>query len=148
MENIDLTTRTFDPANYLKTPEDMAAYLGVVAESGDTSRFVRAMGDIIRAHNMSALSRQSGISREGIRKAFAPDGNPSLDTLVSVTAALGLSMQFTPVADAEAIPGRYVRKAKATADGSTRNAVEAVQIRKRTAAIPSKRSSAPASRRG
>ena len=49
-----------------------------------------------RARSMSALARETGLSREGLYKALSANGNPSLDTVLKVTHALGLRLQFVP----------------------------------------------------
>jgi probable addiction module antidote protein len=41
---------------------------------------------------MTALSRETGISREALYKAFGENGNPTLDTLLKVTRALGVRL--------------------------------------------------------
>ena len=39
---------------------------------------------------MSQLARDTGITREGIYKAFSEDGNPTFATVTKVMKALGL----------------------------------------------------------
>jgi len=41
---------------------------------------------------MAQLARKTGIAREGLYKALAPDGNPSLGTVLKVMKALGLKL--------------------------------------------------------
>jgi len=41
---------------------------------------------------MSALARETGISREALYRAFSDKGNPTLDTLMRVMKALGLRL--------------------------------------------------------
>lgn len=55
----------YDSADYLRTEEDIAAYLeAVMAEAGDDPAYVaRALGVVARARNMIALSREMGMSR-------------------------------------------------------------------------------------
>ncbi len=36
-----------------------------------------ALGTVARARNVSQLARDAGMTREGIYKAFSPDGNPA-----------------------------------------------------------------------
>jgi probable addiction module antidote protein len=50
----------YDSADYLKTEEDIAAYLeAVMDEAGDESAYVaRALGVVARARNMTALARK------------------------------------------------------------------------------------------
>jgi probable addiction module antidote protein len=87
----------YDTADYLKTEEDMAAYLEACVEDGDPALIAAALGDIARARNMSQLARDTGLTREGLYKALSGDGNPSFATVVKVAHALGLRMTFKPI---------------------------------------------------
>lgn len=88
--------RVFDSANYLSNPEDAAAYLtAAIEEAGDDPQFIaHALGVVARAGNLSELSRNTGISRKGIYKAFSQTGNPSFATVVKVASSLGLKLKF------------------------------------------------------
>jgi probable addiction module antidote protein len=90
----DFQLSRFDAAEHLKTPEDIAAYLDAALEEAgdDASFFAHALGVVARAQNMSKLSRDTGISRQGLVKALADDGNPSFGTVLKVTKALGLKL--------------------------------------------------------
>lgn len=41
---------------------------------------------------MSALSKQTGLSREQLYGSFGEEGNPTLKTLIAVTQALGIGL--------------------------------------------------------
>jgi len=88
----------YDTADYLKTEADIMAYLdAVVAEGGDDPALIaHALGVVARARSISKLSRDTGISREGLYKALSGDGNPSFATIAKVAKALGLRISFTP----------------------------------------------------
>ncbi len=91
-----MTVSRYDSADYLHTEEDMAAYLeACLEEAPDDAAFLAdALGTIARARGMMQLSRDTGISRDGLYKALSKDGNPSLATVLKVLRALGL--KFTP----------------------------------------------------
>ena len=84
----------YDVADYLKSEEDLAAYLDAcMEEAGDDAAYIAAaLGDIARARGMAQLAKDTGISREGLYKALSPDGNPSLATVLKVVKALGLKL--------------------------------------------------------
>lgn len=86
----------YDTADYLKTEEDMAAYLDACLEEGDPQLVAAALGDIARARGMVQLAKDTGLSREGLYKALSPDGNPTLDTIMKVAKALGFSLHASP----------------------------------------------------
>ena len=69
-----LETTKFDVQDHLKSPEDRAAYLEAAFEDGDPSVIANALGDVARAVGISSLSRETGISREGLRKALSETG--------------------------------------------------------------------------
>ena len=86
------TGTKWDAAEYLETEEDMAAYLNAALEDGDTSVIAAALGDIARAKGMTQLSKETGITRDGLYKALSPTGNPSFDTVRKVVKAFGLRL--------------------------------------------------------
>lgn len=87
----------YDPAESLKTPEEIAAYLEEAIEVGaeDPAFLANALGVVARARNMSQLAEETGISREGLYKALSREGNPSLSTLLKVAKALGVQLKVT-----------------------------------------------------
>ncbi len=86
-------TRRWDTADYLKSDEDMAAYLEAALEDGDAAVFTAALGDIARAKGMSQIARRSGLGRESLYKALSPDGNLEFATVLKVVRSLGLDLQ-------------------------------------------------------
>jgi probable addiction module antidote protein len=85
-------TLPWDPAEHLKSEEDMAAYLEAALEEGDPALVAAALGDIARAKGMTALARDTGLARESLYKALSPTGNPELATIMRVVEALGLKL--------------------------------------------------------
>jgi probable addiction module antidote protein len=86
----------WDSAEYLKTDEDISAYLDAcMEEAGDDAGFIaQALGTVARAKNMAKLSRDTGLSREGLYKSLAADGNPSFAMVLKVAKALNLRLTF------------------------------------------------------
>ncbi len=82
----------WDASEYLSTEESMAAYLNAAFEDGDTSVIAAALGDIARAKGMTQLSKETGITRDGLYKALSPTGNPSFDTVQKVVKTFGLRL--------------------------------------------------------
>jgi probable addiction module antidote protein len=89
----------YDPADYLRTPKEVAMYLEAFFEDGvDHEALVHALGVVARARGgMSKLAKETGISRQGLYKAIAKDGNPSFETVMKIVGAFGvrLSAQAT-----------------------------------------------------
>lgn len=84
--------KKWDASEYLETEADIAAYLNVALEDGDTSVIAAALGDIARAKGMTQLAKETGITRDGLYKALSPTGNPSFDTVQKVIKAFGLKL--------------------------------------------------------
>ena len=47
----------FDPAEYLKSEQDIAAYLTAIMEDNDPALLAAALGDIARARGMSEIAK-------------------------------------------------------------------------------------------
>lgn len=86
----------FDAADYIETDEDVAEFLqAAMEEAGDDPAYIaRALGVVACARNMSQLSRDTGISRVGLNKALSGEGNPTLETIMKVSKALGVRINF------------------------------------------------------
>jgi len=84
----------YDTADYLKSEEDIAAYLEAVMDDGDPALIAAALGDVARARNMTALAQEVGMSRVGLNKALSGQGNPTLSTILKVSKALGLKLSI------------------------------------------------------
>ena len=84
----------YDTAEYLKTGEDVAAYLEVcVEEAGDDPLFIaQALGTIARAKGMTQLARDTGLARESLYIALSAEGNPEFATIWKVIRALGIRL--------------------------------------------------------
>jgi probable addiction module antidote protein len=84
----------WDPADHLRTEEEMAAYLrACMAEApDDPALLAAAIGDIARARGMAQLAQETGLTREGLYRALSAEGNPSMATVLKVLRALGLKL--------------------------------------------------------
>lgn len=91
-------TSTYDVAEHLRTPEEMAAYLDAWLEEApdDVAGIARALGDIARAKGMSEVAKETGLSRESLYRALSDGGNPSFSTVLKVARALGVRLHALP----------------------------------------------------
>jgi len=92
-----LETTLFDPAEYLDSPEMIAAYLEAVLEEGDPSLIAAALGDVAKAKGMSQIAKDAGVSRDSLYKSLKEGGNPTLGTFVNVLHSLGLNLSVRPM---------------------------------------------------
>ena len=87
----------WDSAEFLTAEEDIVAYLNAALEDDDTSVIIAALGDVARSRGMTQLSKETGITRDGLYKALASTGNPSFNTIQKVLQAFGLKLSITPI---------------------------------------------------
>ena len=89
-------TTSWDPAEHLRTEEEIVAYLEAALEEGEPMLVAAALGDIARAKGMAKVAREAGLGRESLYKALSPSGNPEFATILKVVAALGLQLHAAP----------------------------------------------------
>ena len=84
---------SYDVADHLRTPKEMAAYLDAWLEGApDASGIARALGDIARAKGMTQVAKDAGLSRESLYRALSADGNPGFATILKVAKASGVKL--------------------------------------------------------
>lgn len=97
LDSKKVKTRLWDPVRYLKSEEDIVAYLEAALEDGEPTLVAAALGDIARARGMTKLSRETGLGRESLYKALSPSGNPEFSTIMKVVEALGLRLHASSI---------------------------------------------------
>ena len=92
-------TTKYDVAEYLRTPQEMAAYLEACIEeaNGDAAFVAKALGNIARAKGMTEIARETGLSRESLYNSLSGERTRSFETVLKVIAALGLKIHTEPV---------------------------------------------------
>ena len=91
----EVKTLPWDSADYLKTPEDVAAYLEAAFEDGDPELISLALGAVARSKGMTEIARRTGLGRQSLYKALSPEGRPEFATVLNVVRALGLKLTVT-----------------------------------------------------
>ena len=86
------TLPEFDMAEQLRDEEDIAIYLNLVLEDGDTDEFIHALGHVAKARGMSQIARKTGLGRESLYKALTPGAKPRFDTIQKVLKAMDISL--------------------------------------------------------
>ena len=82
-----LKTRPFDPAEHLRTDEDIKFFLQDAAE-GSPDEFIHALNTAARAKGMTEIAKQAGLTRASLYKSLSEGGKPRFDTILKVTKAL------------------------------------------------------------
>ena len=88
------TFAKYDPAEYINSKEDVIAFLEGALEENDPDFLLRTIGHIARSKGMSQIARELNITRKGLYKALAPDGNPSFKTVFKLLDILGLQVKL------------------------------------------------------
>jgi probable addiction module antidote protein len=87
-----IETFPFDPAEHLNTAEGVEEFLRAVFEDGTPAEIAGALGVVARAHGMSELARETGLSRQALYKALSAEGNAGFGTILAVAQALGFRL--------------------------------------------------------
>jgi probable addiction module antidote protein len=96
-------TSKFDAADYLKTPDQIAAYLTEALETGDTSFICVAIDTIARAKGMSSVAKATGLGRESLYKSLSGSTKPEFDTIAKVINSFGVKLVAQPIEDQEKV---------------------------------------------
>lgn len=91
----------FDVADYLNSPEVLAAYLTEAFAYGDPALIAEALNGASRATGMAEVANKAGIAREALYKALRPGSQPRLETIMGVIKALGYKLVVEPIVDPE-----------------------------------------------
>jgi probable addiction module antidote protein len=86
----------FDAAEYLDSPEMIAAYLNEAFESEDASAITVAIGTVAHARGKSAVAEKAGLSRENLHRALGGEAKPEFGTVIKVLHALGIDLVARP----------------------------------------------------
>lgn len=90
--NDDFDIHQWDSSKYLRTDEDIDAFLQAAFEEEDTAAISFALKIIAKnmGFSIAALSKRVGIEPSRLYRELAPDGHPKFSTIFKVSAALGI----------------------------------------------------------
>jgi len=89
-----MKTSEWDMAEFIETREDVAAHLTVAFQEKDMEFLLSVINALARSKGMSQISRELGVTREGLYKSFSKEGNPSFMTVVDVLDNLGYGINI------------------------------------------------------
>ncbi|MGB5684507.1 MAG: addiction module antidote protein [Candidatus Electrothrix sp.] len=84
-----ITTKSYNPFDYLETREEVNEYLNNAYMDDDPRLFLIALGYLAKKQGMSKVAKKAGLNRESLYKALAGEGNPRFSTVSRVVKALG-----------------------------------------------------------
>lgn len=90
-ENVPLSK--LECQRFLASYDSELDYLNEKIASDQPHCLVCGINVIAKAHGMSKLAKKTGISRDGLYKAFSTTGNPSLITVMRVLKGLGYQLK-------------------------------------------------------
>lgn len=82
----------FEAADYLANEAVIAEYLAAALENPNPDVFLAAMADVAKARGISAVAKQSGLTRAGIYRGLSAGSTPSFATVMKITRALGVKL--------------------------------------------------------
>ena len=88
--------KELDPEHYRDNPTAIAEYLTELLKKNDLAILVRAIGKVMRAQNVKALSEETGLRRENLYRMFAGHRDPTLGNTMKVLASLGIQLAVKP----------------------------------------------------
>lgn len=83
-------TRTYDVAEELRTPAEMAEYMNAWLEMApdDARGLALALRDVARAYGMSKIAKEAGLSRERLFHALSEDQPLRVRTVAGIAKAV------------------------------------------------------------
>ena len=87
--------KPLDISAYLDSDEVIAEFLTAALEDPDPEAFLSAIGHVAKARGMSSIAASTGLGRESLYKAFAPDAKPRFETVLKVLRSLGVKITVT-----------------------------------------------------
>jgi probable addiction module antidote protein len=82
----------------MSNPKAIANYLND-ALATDDSAFVRALGNLARAHGMEAIAEEANVNRAALYRSLRGDIDPAFGTVLKVLTALGIQLVAKPAAN-------------------------------------------------
>ena len=87
-------TAAYNPIDYLESEEEVLSYLNDAYLDDDPGVFVVALGYFAKHYGISKLSRETGLNRESLYKAFSGDVQPRWDTIQRVMKAMQIQLHL------------------------------------------------------
>lgn len=88
--------RTLDAVEesyFREHPDELDDYLAEIfdayAEDGDSAALLASLRVIAKVKGITAIARETGMTRQGLQKALSSKGNPRLDNVNSIMHAMG-----------------------------------------------------------
>jgi len=98
--------KKLDPEHYRDNPTAISEYLTEIFKKNDLTILVRAIGNVMRAQNVKALSEETGLRRENLYRMFAGHRDPTLGNTMKILASFGVQLAVEPQTSIKVKPQR------------------------------------------
>jgi probable addiction module antidote protein len=99
-----MSDEEFDPKLYRDNPEAIAAYLDEVFNKNDLSDVLKAINQVMRAQNVKAIARETGLRRDRLYRTFGGEVHPPLGRVMALFEGLGVRLSVMPIEPKERLP--------------------------------------------
>jgi len=91
--SVSVELAPYDPADLLRTDEDIRAYLTDALNDDNPSVFVIALGDVVRIRGIENVARQSGLDLQRLQAVLSTHGNPQWEKIHRILKSLDIHLQ-------------------------------------------------------
>src|ERR1700692_3308058 len=98
--------KKLDPGRYRDNPTAIARHLTEILMKNDLAVLVQAIGNVMRAQNVKALSEETGLRRENLYRMFAGHRDPTLGNTMKILDNFGVQLAVEPRTSATVKPPR------------------------------------------
>ena len=82
---------------WLKDPQNAAAFINAVIEDSDREAFLLALKDVVQAQGgMTAIAEKTHVSRSSLYKTLSKRGNPEFNSISKLLHSMGLRLTVEP----------------------------------------------------
>ena len=91
-----MSVKEYKTNDYLKTSEDIAAYLNEILEDHDPKLLMIALRNVADSQGgVTTLAEHTGLNRESLYKTLSGKRNPRIETINSILHNFGLRLSVT-----------------------------------------------------
>ena len=91
-----MPTQEYKTSDYLKTPEDIAAYLNEILEDDNPKLLMLALRNVAESQGgITAVAEHTGLNRESLYKTLSGKRNPRIETINVILHSFGLRLSVT-----------------------------------------------------
>jgi len=85
-------TTPFNPMDFLKTDDEIAAYLTDAYRDDDPAVFIVALGHVVKHKGLAQVAEDTGLNRESLYKTFNGKVQPKWDTVHRLLKAMKVEL--------------------------------------------------------